>query len=97
VLSTPSVRHCECVIPVLGPWPVAIAFSTTLHYAVHMKELIEILLGMAVVAGLGWLYLYSLVFYERIFGRRLESPWMSWLRRRNRPVTIFGKNDEDVL
>jgi hypothetical protein len=62
-----------------------------------VKELIEILLGLAVVAGLGWLYFKSLEFYERIFGRPPESLVMSGLKRRNRLVTILGKNDEDVL
>jgi hypothetical protein len=62
-----------------------------------VKELIEILFGIAVAAGLGWLYFKSLELYERIFGRPPESLVMSWLKRRNRPVTILGKNDEDVL
>jgi hypothetical protein len=62
-----------------------------------MKELGEILLGMAVLVGLGWLYFKLPQLYERIFGRPLESLPMRWLKRRNRPTTIFGKNDEDVL
>jgi hypothetical protein len=62
-----------------------------------VKELIESLLGIAVVAGLGWLYFKSLEFYERISGRPPESLVMSWLKRRKRPVTILGRNDEDVL
>jgi hypothetical protein len=62
-----------------------------------MKELGEILLGIAVLVGLGWLYLNSLELYERIFGRPPEPLPMRWLKRRNRPITVLGKNDEDVL
>ena len=62
-----------------------------------MKELGEILLGIAVLVGLVWLYFKSLEFCERIFGRPLESIPMRWLKRRNRPTTVLGKKDEDVL
>ncbi len=74
-----------------------IAFYKVSQYASGMKELGEVLLGMAVLVGLGWLYFKLPQFYERIFGRPLESLPMRWLKRRNRPTTVLGKNDEDVL
>lgn len=62
-----------------------------------MKDLVEILLGIAAFVGLVWLYLKSLDLYERIYGEPPEGLWMRWLKRRNRPTTLFGKNDQDVL
>jgi hypothetical protein len=62
-----------------------------------MKQLLEILVGIAAFVGLAWLYLKGLELYERAFGHPPESLLMRWLRRRNRPTTILGKNDEDVL
>ena len=59
--------------------------------------LIEILVGIAAFVGLAWLYLNRLELYERTFGQPPESIVMRWLRQRNRPTTILGKNDEDVL
>jgi len=58
-----------------------IAFYKVSQYASGMKELGEILLGMAVLVGLGWLYLKLLQFYERIFGRPLQSLPMRLLKR----------------
>ena len=62
-----------------------------------MKALIEILLGIAAFVGLVWLYTKFLEIYERTSDHPPESPVMRWLRRRNRPKTILGKNDDDVL
>ena len=62
-----------------------------------MKELAEILLGIAAFVGLLWLYVKFLEIYERVVGHAPESLGARWLKRRNRPATIFGKNDEDVL
>jgi hypothetical protein len=62
-----------------------------------VKELAEILLGIAAFVGLVWLYLKSRERYERLSGHPPESLWMRWLKRRNRPTTISGRNDEDML
>ena len=61
-----------------------------------MKEFVAILFGIALCVGLAWLYLKGLEFHERRIGPT-EPLVMRWLKRRNRPTTIFGKNDEDVL
>ncbi len=61
-----------------------------------MKEFIAILGGIALFVGMAWLYLKALEFCERRFGTS-EPLVMRWLKRRNRPTTIFGKNDKDVL
>jgi hypothetical protein len=74
-----------------------VAFSVALQYASRMRELAEILVGIAVFIGLAWLYLKGLELYERRFGHPPEPLLMRWLRRRSRPTTILGKNDEDVL
>ena len=62
-----------------------------------MKQLVEILVGIAAFVGLAWLYLKGLELYERTFGHPPESIVMRWLRQRNRPTTILGNNDEDVV
>ena len=55
-----------------------------------MMVFATILVGTACFAGLVWLYLKV---YERIFGHLPESVVLSYLRRRNRPRTLFGEND----
>ena len=62
-----------------------------------MKELVEILLGLAAFVGLVWLYTKFLEVYERtslIPPKFLVMRWLTW---RNQLITILGKNDHDVL
>ena len=62
-----------------------------------MKEIVEILFVITVVAGAGWLYLKGLEFLDRMFGEYAESGTRLRRRPRGRLITIFGKNDEGGL
>ncbi len=60
-----------------------------------MTEIVHYLVVLAASVALVWLCSMLRDVYERILG---EPPSLArWLKRRNRPTTLFGNNDQDVL
>jgi len=65
-----------------------------MHYARAVSEFLHYLVVLLLLVPAIWLFPKFLDLFERVFG---EVGLMAWLKRRNRPVTLFGKNDQDVL
>jgi hypothetical protein len=59
-----------------------------------MSELLHYLVALPLLVAAIWLFPKFHDLFEHVFG---EVGLMPWLKRRNRPVTLFGKNDQDVL
>jgi hypothetical protein len=62
----------------------------------YVKEFPHFIVLLAGVLVLVWLYPKLANLYGRLFG---EPPAgrVRWINRRNRTITVFGKNDQEVL